>query len=265
MPSKRFVLLLVLAAALSGCFQRTPPETVPDAVRPDGTPVAPRDTGPRPRVVHVAGSQNESPFYIEAMVTAHITANEIVGGTGAFPNPPFNGTMIGVEGLIQPLRGRGIGVAGKAVSAGSGSPAYTNIELLLGARSLAFGLGLGTRSGLDLLTTGAYDSTFTVFSPALRSRVNLGATGVSVASKAVRYFNLPDSRTPNPKLWGWNAEASMAWTAKRLPITASLGYRHELFRVYDRKHTLHSLVIGGGMLFGRQPGARVAPDSTDRR
>ncbi|MBX3173021.1 MAG: hypothetical protein KF709_01285 [Gemmatimonadaceae bacterium] len=261
----RFSLpLLILAAALSGCLKRKPPETIPDATLPDGTPVVQADSGPRPQVIVPTSAENESPYFVQALVSSHITTNSI-RGSGFFETPTYKGAMVGVEGSIQPLHGRGLGVGGRVISAGQSTPAYSDIELLLGQRELAVGLGLGYRQGLDLTNHRAYDSTFAFFSPSIRSRVNLGDGGFSLASRLVRYFGLPESRTPKPQLWGWHIEESLAWTASRLPITAMVGFRHEQFRVYREKHTLNSLVIGGGIIFGRKPGALVSVDTVRNR
>lgn len=263
--TKLSIPLLVLAAALTGCLRQKPPETVPDATLPDGTPIVRQDSTPRPRQIVPTAADRESPFYIQGLLTGHITSNTIEGG-GVNPDPAYNGTMVGIEGALLPLRGRGIGVGAKAITGGANSPLYTDIELLFGSRELALGFGLGSRRANDIRTGGAYDSTFTFFSPAVRSRVNLGATGLSLASRAVRYFNLPEAGTPESNFWGWHAEAALAWTAPgRRPLTATLGYRHEVVRLYNRRHSLGSLVFGGGMILGRQPVPLTAADSARRR
>lgn len=257
MPLHRAFFLAACALGLSGCFQRKPPETVPDATRPDGTPLVREDSNvPRPKVVEPLEYREEAPAYISATMAAHMTRVQFTGTS--FPEADWVGTLVEVEGVLQPLRGRGIGVAGRAVTAGAGSPTYTDIGLLFGARPLALGLGLGSRRGLSLRSGGLLDSTFAFFHTTLRSRVNLPIPGFSTQATATRYFGLPDQGR-DPQQWGWNAEAMLSWTAPRIPVTASVGYRRELFRVYGVQQSLRAFTLGGGILFGRTPGPPEPP------
>ena len=264
MISTRLPLRLALAAALTSaaaaCFREPPPNTVPDATRPDGTPLVRTDTGPRPTVIQRDGPELVAPAFIA--LTADFVPVRVETSDGIFVNPTLARNMTSLEGSWLPLTGRGVGFAGRAIVGGGKGPIYTEANLLLGSREGAVDLGLGTRRAFNVQTGGTYDSVYTIFKLGARSRYNIGRTPWSLQGRLAKYFNLPEGGQGNPSNFrGWHAEGGVSWTMPngRAPFTANLGYRRESIRLYDRKQDLSAVFFGAGLLIGRLP-----PDTTRR-
>lgn len=254
-------LLLTLGLSACGLRREKPPETVPNAVRPDGTPVVAEPEGPSFKKIDPEDEREaradtaRSPGHFAAMIDVHQPAVRSTDGVVALPEQ--RPTMISLEGTYQPLSGLGVGVTARIIAFGQNTPQYTEIGFLLGSRRLALDLGGATRRGYSRLGGGGIDTTYAMARFGLRSRLNLGESGFSVHSRASRYLSFPEPRNadfravPN----GWNAETGVSWTSSgRIPLTANLGYRIERFRVWNREQEVSSLTFGTGILLGRRPG-----------
>lgn len=255
MPTR--VLALAALVALTACVGRRPPETVPDATRPDGTPLLPVDsTGARPKVVQpvprAAMVREEPPAFIAVSMDLHRA--RLTMDDGGFPVPERQTTQTALEAQLLPLRGYGVGAAARILIGDRNGPLYSDAAILVGSRRIAADLGFASRRTYDIRTARFYDSTFVVFRPGIRSRLNIGTTGASVHGRAARYFQLPDAGRPAARLWGWNGEVGANYTLRwRYPLTANLGYRHESLRVYNRRQSVSSVTFGASVLIGRQP------------
>jgi hypothetical protein len=259
----RVALTLLLALGVSACGLRRekPPETVPNAVRPDGTPVVTEQEGPSfqridPEVEKkLRADTARSPGYVMAMMDVHLPSIRSASGQTLLPEQ--QSTMISFEGTYQPLKGNGVGVTARLIAGGNNSPQYTELGFLLGSRQLAADLGVAMRRGYDFFSTGIYDSTHTTARIGVRSRVNLGESGFSLQARAGKYIGFPEPRNlPNRAVpQGWNAETGVSWTwPGRIPFTANLGYRIERFRAWNFEQEVSSLTFGTGILLGRRPG-----------
>lgn len=259
----RLALTLLLALGVSACGLRRekPPETVPNAVRPDGTPVVTEPEGPSfqridPEVEKkLRADTARAPAHIAGMMDVHLASIRSAAGQTLLPEQQL--TMLSFEGTYQPLAGNGVGVTARLITGGRSSPQYTELGFLAGSRRLALDLGFAMRRGFDIRTSGVFDSTHTMARFGLRSRVNLGESGFSLQSRAGRYLSFPEPRNaPNRAVpHGWNAETGVSWTHPgRIPFTGNLGYRIERFRAWNFEEEISSLTIGGGILLGRRPG-----------
>lgn len=267
--------LLVAAFAAAGCASRKPPETVPDATLPDGTPLIRRDsTAPRPQEVEPAPQRvpqrveraggEEPPVYIALNLDVHNVALQAKEGIFALDDRSV--AMTSLEGQFQPLRGFGVGAAARAIVGPFDSPRYSEAALLVGWRWLAADLGFANRRTANILSGKTYDSTFTVFRPGIRSRVNIGETGLSAHGRAGRYIELPEGGSgPKARVRGWNLEAGASYTIRwRYPLTASVGMRREFIQVWDRRQRANSVSLGLGLLIGRQPEPLVKAEAPER-
>ena len=256
-----FTLLLTLGSSACGLRREKPPETVPNAVRPDGSPVVAEPEGPSFQKIDPRQERNaradttRSPAHLAVMMDVHQPS--IRSANGAFLLPEQQSTMLSFEGTYLPLAGKGVGVTARLITGGRNSPQYTELGFLAGSRQLAADVGVATRRGFNLRGGGVYDSTHTMARFGVRSRVNLGESGFSLQTRAGRYLSFPEPRNaPSRSLpHGWNAETGVSWTwSGRTPFTANVGYRIERFRAWNFEQEVSSLTFGTGILLGRRPG-----------
>jgi hypothetical protein len=256
-----FTLLLTLGVSACGLRREKPPETVPNAVRPDGTPVVEEPRAPSFKKIDpeeekkARADTTRAPGHIAAMIDLHMPSIRSAAGQTLLPEQ--QSSMVSIEGTYLPLSGNGVGVTARIIVGGNNTPQYTELGFLVGSRQIALDLGVATRRGFNTFTTGIYDSTHTTARLGLRSRLNLGESGFSLQSRAGRYIGFPEPRgLPNRAVpQGWNAETGVSWTwPGRIPFTANLGYRIERFRAWNLEQEVSSLTFGTGLLFGRRPG-----------
>lgn len=261
MKSAAFLLACTLVLSACGLRREKPPETVPNAVRPDGTPVVTEPERPSFQKIDpeeekkLRADTARSPGHVVAMLDVHFPSVQSTDGTTSLPSE--RRTMFSAEGTYQPLEGNGVGVTARIIAGGPSSPQYTEIGFLVGSRQLALDLGGATRRGYGRLSGGNIDSTYAMARLGVRSRVNLGDSQFSLLTRVNRYLSFPEPggadfrAVPN----GWSGEAGLSWTwPGRIPFTANLGYRWERFRVWNRDQDVSGLSLGGGLLLGRRPG-----------
>ncbi len=251
MKRASLVVASLLATACTA-FRPSPPETVPDAYRPDGTPV--RQEAPPPPIRRVERPEDDAPkvarFHLA--VFAGVQSANLYAAEGAFPLPEMTPTMGSLDVTLMERRGFGLG-GGFRVIRGSGKvPEYLEGVAILGTPRMAVDFGLATRNGPHIFRGGAYDSLYAVMRLGGRSRINVGTTPLSLSLRGARYIPLPAPGTDEWDTKGWNAEAGVTWTFDPVPWSINLGYRYDRLEVRDRRQKASGFTIGTGFLFGRR-------------
>jgi hypothetical protein len=196
--------------------------------------------------------RRRSPVHLVLMGEMHRTQLRTSVGGGAPSDESV--AMTSLDFQLQPARSGGLGIAGRLMSGGDDVPTHWEGSLLLGARRFALDLGYAVRSGYDPAGGGLFDTTYAFGKGGFRARANLGNTDFSMKLRGAYYVEIPTADEPATpaELEGWEGETGLAWTWNRFPLTVTLGYRIERFKVFDREQEVSSLVLGGGLLLGRR-------------
>jgi hypothetical protein len=244
-------LLLLAAALLSGCALPRGPkpvQTIPDAYRPDGTPV---ERTPTPPPVREIERPPPLPGYHFALLTdmqrLSIRANE-----GPFPIPDANPTLISFDATIQRAEGLGLGAAVRVIRGAGRVPKYAEGAVLFGTRFLALDAAIATRYGPHVFLGGSYDSLYNFFRVGARGKVNLGRSGFTLQVRGATYLDVPAPGTVEDDMRGWSTDTWLSWAALGSPVTLNLGYRREQFLVRTWRQETSALVLGTGVVLGRR-------------
>lgn len=223
----RHALILMAALALSGC----------------SSTLVQRARGARSSV-HVAFSAE-----------LH-DARVLTDSTGVIA-PATSSPLISFNLAVQPRRGIGLGAAGRLIGIGGDAPRLIEGSLLLGARTIALDVGLGSRTGPDpdKPDEDPFKESFPFAKLGVRSRWNLGQTPFAVQFGAARYMGIngqSDNNAGASAAGGWAGETTLSWTQPGSPFTASAGYRIDRFESYGMEQEVSALTVGLGVVFGRR-------------
>lgn len=244
--------LAIAALLATACAALRPaPDVIPDAYRPDGTPI--RDDTPAPEIPRLERQVEvrRAPVHLAVFAEAHSAG--LTMSQAGFPLPHAQPTLLSLDATIQRLNKFGPG-AGFRIIRGSGKvPEYLEGVVIVGRRQLAADFGFAQRSGPHIFRGGAFDSLYAVARLGARSRINLGATGFSLHARGAKYLPLPEPGTAERQTHGWNTEAGISWThAGAVPLSLNLGYRYEFFRVMNARQEVSGLTLGTGIVLGRR-------------
>lgn len=250
MTAPRLTRSICVLLLLTGCALRgpKPPETIPDAYRPDGTPVERTPPPPPPRQLN---RPPPDPPYHFALIT-DVQRVSISETGGPFDQPQLNPTMWSFDLTLQRGAGIGPGAAARFIRGSGQVPVYAEGALLFGSRRFSADLALATRYGPHLLFGGSYDSLHTFFRVGGRTKVDLGRSGFALQLRASRYYPVPAPGTSEHDLRGWSSDAWLHWAHARTPLTLNIGYRHERFLLRSWRQETSSLVLGSGIVLGRR-------------
>lgn len=198
-----------------------------------------------------------SPVHIALMADGHDA--RVRTATAGFTIPEQSIGLVSLDLTVQPAEGYGLGFAARAIGGGETAPGFTGAGLLFGSRKIAVEGGLSARTGPDpddiLDPENAYDVVYPMVHLGVRSRMDLGRSPFSVQFRAARHIGTGGEGSNllgGPDASGWSGETSLSYTARRIPVTANLGYRIEQFSVFNQDQEVTSLYLGFGLLFGRR-------------
>ena len=237
-------------SAACGASRQSPPETVPDAYRPDGTPVRQEAPPPPIRRIEPRSEEIRAPFHFAVFLDAQSVNLRAYEGMFLLPNR--QPTLISLDATMQKLSGVGPGVGLRLIRGAGKVPEFAEGVVIFGTRRIAGDFGVATRAGPHLFRGGAYDSTYALLRVGGRSRINLGESGFSLHLRGAKYIPMPAPGTTEKEVVGWSAETGLSWTWAPVPVSLNLGYRYEKFRVRDRRQEVSGLTLGTGFLFGRR-------------
>ncbi len=86
----------------------------------------------------------------------------------------------------------------------------------------------------------------------LRAGIDLGVTGFAMHLRANAYVPTRESTVLDDDMEGWDGETGLTYGHPGLPVTATLGYRIERFRIFGVEQEVSALTFALGFtLFGR--------------
>lgn len=247
--SRATVLLALLSlAGCRGISGTIPAETIPDAVRPDGTPI--ERPAARPAVRRVEVPPPPPGFHLA--VRADLQRLTLSATEGPFALPTATPTLFAVDATLQRAEGLGPGVILRVIRGVGPVPHYMEGGLLVGTRRFAVDAAVATRKGPDIFRGGAYDSLFAFVRVGVRTDLALGRTGFAWQARVGHYLDFPAPGTVEKDMRGWSADSWLRWSAPRSPLTLNIGYRTERFLVRDRHQTSSGFALGSGFILGRR-------------
>lgn len=102
-------------------------------------------------------------------------------------------------------------------------------------------------------STGLAHDRMTDFARAgLRTGLDLGLTGFSLHLRANAYIPTRRAAVPDDDIEGWDGESGLTYRPRSLPVSATVGYRIERFRIFGVEQEVSALTFALGFtLFGR--------------
>lgn len=155
-------------------------------------------------------------------------------------------SQVGVE-LGAPTFWRPMRVAARVLRATRADDlASLDAGVVIGGRFVALEAAYATRGSYSPTSGLAHARTASFARAGLRGRLALGATGFAMHLRGNAYLPTGDD------VEGWDGESGLTFSTPSWPVTATLGYRLERFRIFDVEQEVSSLTFGLGFtLLGR--------------
>lgn len=155
-------------------------------------------------------------------------------------------SQMGVE-LGAPTFWRPMRVAARVLRATRADDlASLDAGVVIGGRFVALEAAYATRGSYSPASGLAHARTASFARAGLRGRLALGATGFTMHLRGNAYVPTGDD------IEGWDGESGLTFSPASWPVTATLGYRLERFRIFDVEQEVSSLTFGLGFtLLGR--------------
>jgi hypothetical protein len=155
-------------------------------------------------------------------------------------------SQMGVE-LGAPTFWRPMRVAARVLRATRADDlASLDAGVVVGGRFVALEAAYATRRSYSPTSGLAHARSASFARAGLRGRLALGATGFAMHLRGNAYLPTGDD------VEGWDGESGLSFSPASWPVTATLGYRLERFRIFDVEQEVSSLTFGLGFtLLGR--------------
>jgi len=165
------------------------------------------------------------------------------------PPPERTVALRGIDLSIRP-RQFGIGVHARLAqsSLGAADLSVAEIGATLGVPAFSLEATFAQRAGYSPNTGLMHDESYPYVRAGLRFQRMLGTSRFSVFFRGAALFGT-DASLVEP-VEGWDGETQVAWTARRIPLRAMLGYRLERFAVAGVEQEVSALLFGVGVVRG---------------
>lgn len=162
---------------------------------------------------------------------------------------PQVGLELGLPTFWRPLR-----VAARVLRATGGGDDLHSMEagLLIGSRHIAVEAAYAQRGSYAPATGLAHARVAEFGRAGLRTGFDLGASGFSMQLRANAYVPTWRAAVADDDVEGWDAESGLTFASPALPVSATVGYRLERFRIFGVEQEVSALTFALGFtLLGR--------------
>jgi hypothetical protein len=153
---------------------------------------------------------------------------------------PQMGLELGAPTFWAPLR-----VHGRLLRATAGSDDLHSMEagLLLTNRFIGVEASYARRGSYSPSTGLAHGRIAEFGRAGLRTQMGLGGTGLSLHLRANAYVPTWRAESAEDDVEGWDGETGLTYAAPTLPVSATLGYRLERFRIFGVEQEVSALTF----------------------
>lgn len=162
---------------------------------------------------------------------------------------PQVGLELGAPTFWTPLR-----VAARVLRATGGGDDLHSLDagVLIGTRHVALEAAYAQRGSYSPTTGLAHGRVAEFARAGLRTGLDLGVTGFSMQLRANAYVPTWRAAVAEDDVEGWDAETGLTYVARALPVSATVGYRLERFRIFGVEQEVSALTFALGFtLIGR--------------
>lgn len=162
-------------------------------------------------------------------------------------------SLLGVE-LILPTPWRALRVEGRVLRSEQGQVDLRLLDagLVFGSREVGVAAAFGQRGSYDPETGLAHTRDAEFGRVGLRFRVGAPDAHFVLHLRADAYAPVGSMDSPADSISGWDAEGGVTWRSAGHPVTASLGYRLERFRIFRVEQEVSALTFALGVAFGER-------------
>lgn len=196
------------------------------------------------------GSTSDAPPRRQAIVvlvsqSALVRASLLQGA----PSEERAVAMRGLDVVFLPARfGFGAHARLSQSSLGGSDLSVAEVGLTLGAPLLSVEATFAQRSGYSPATGLMHDESYPYTRLGVRSQRQLWNSRFTVFFRGGVIAGT-DAALPEP-VEGWDGETQVAWTMRRVPVRAMLGYRLERFAVAGMEQEVSAMIFGLGLVRG---------------
>ena len=157
------------------------------------------------------------------------------------------GVAVSLASPWSPLRAEG-----RILRSTLGSSDLHSIDagLVVGWRVLGVAAAYGQRASYDPASGLAHARGAEFGRLGVRLNSSAPTTPFSIHLRGDAYLPAQAADTAANAISGWDAEGGVTWHARRQPLTASLGYRLERFRIFRVEQEVSALTFSLGVAFG---------------
>lgn len=155
-------------------------------------------------------------------------------------------------GLILPTFWPAMHIEGRVLRGERGSIDLRSVDagVVLGWRSLGLAAAFGQRGSYDPQTGLAHGREAEFSRLGLRLATGDPDAMFTLHLRGDAYLPIQKMEDSADALSGWDAEGGVTWRTRRLPLTASLGYRLERFQIFRVQQEVSALTVALGLAFG---------------
>lgn len=160
-------------------------------------------------------------------------------------------SQLGLE-VSLPTPWRALRAEGRFLRSARGRVDLRSIDagLVVGWRVLGLAAAIGQRGSYDPESGLAHGRDAEFGRLGLRLRFAQPDAAFIVHARGDTYVPIQSAENPADALSGWDTEGGVTWRTKELPLTASLGYRLERFRIFTAEQEVSALTFALGVAFG---------------
>jgi hypothetical protein len=153
---------------------------------------------------------------------------------------PQMGLELGVPTFWEQLR-----VHGRLLRATGGGDDLHSMEagLLLTSRFVGVEASYAQRGSYSPSTGLAHGRVAEFGRAGVRTQMGLGGTGLSLHLRANAYLPTWRAASPDDDVEGWDGETGLTYATSALPVSATLGYRLERFRIFGVEQEVSALTF----------------------
>jgi len=159
--------------------------------------------------------------------------------------------QMGIE-LTLPTPWRALRAEGRFLRSDRGSLDLRSIDagLVVGGRVLGVAAAFGQRGSYDPGTGFAHGRDAEFGRLGVRLRFGAPDAHFILHLRGDGYVPFDAAENSGDALSGWDAEGGVTWRTRKLPVTASLGYRLERFQIFGAEQEVSALTLALGVAFG---------------
>lgn len=200
-------------------------------------------------VPHPAAAQTASAAGFTVRILGHQA--KVRTALGDLVPPERDVSQYGLE-LSAPTPLRALRVEGRILRAPQGSIDLQSIDagLVASWRFIGVAAAWGQRGSYSPELGTAHGRVASFGRAGARVQVPFGDTGFVLHLRGDAYVPFDAAPDPEDAIKGWDTESGVSYHFSRLPVTATLGYRLERFRIFRAEQEVSSLTFGFGYTLG---------------